>query len=155
MTHQIEQKLQELGITLPEPSAAAANYRPYVVHDNLVYISGQLPVKDGKIAYEGKIGKDMSLQDGVEAAKLCAINILAQLKQACGNDFNRVDRCLKLGGFVNAATDFTQHPQVINGASNLLGEVMGAAGEHARFAMGAGSLPLNVSVEIEAVFALK
>ena len=151
---QIDDKLKQLGITLPEPAAPVANYVGYVVTGNLVFISGQVTLKDGKIEYVGKVGKDFTVEDGQKAARLCAINILAQLKSAVGGDFGRVRRCVKLGGFVNATPEFTDHPKVINGASDLIVEVLGDKGKHARFALGAGSLPLNVACEIDAVFEI-
>ena len=147
----IDDKLKELGITVPQAAAPAANYVPFCVTGNLIFISGQLPMKDGNFAYQGKLGADISQDQGIEAAKLCAINIIAQAKAALDGDLDRVVRIVKLGGFVNAAPDFTNHPKVINGASDLMVEVFGDKGRHSRFAMGAGSLPLGVSVEIEAV----
>ncbi len=147
----IDDKLKELGITLPQAAAPAANYVPFCMTGNLIFISGQLPMKDGNFAYQGKLGSDISQDQGIEAAKLCAINIIAQAKAALDGDLDRVVRIVKLGGFVNATPDFTNHPKVINGASDLMVEVFGDKGRHSRFAMGAGSLPLGVSVEIEAV----
>lgn len=150
----IDDKLKELGITVPEPAAPVANYVGYVVTGNLVFVSGQVTLKDGKFEYVGKVGKDFSVEEGAKAARLCAINILSQVKAACGGDLDRVVRCVKLGGFVNATSDFMDHPKVINGASDLMVEVLGDKGRHARFALGAGSLPLNVAVEIDAVFEI-
>ncbi|MGF7161217.1 enamine deaminase RidA (YjgF/YER057c/UK114 family) [Rhodoligotrophos appendicifer] len=150
----IQDKLTALGITLPEPAAPVANYVGYVVTGKLVFISGQVTLKDGKFEYIGKVGKDFSVEEGAQAARLCAINILAQLKAAVGGDLERVQRCVKLGGFVNAVPEFTDHPKVINGASDLIVEVLGDKGKHARFALGAGSLPLNVACEIDAVFEI-
>ena len=147
----IDDKLATLGIDVPDAAAPAANYVPYCVTGNLIFISGQLPVKDGAFSYQGKLGADISQDEGVEAAKLCAINIIAQIKKALDGDLDRVTRIVKLGGFVNATPDFTNHPKVINGASDLFVDVFGDKGRHSRFAMGAGSLPLGVSVEIEAV----
>ncbi len=147
----IDDKLTELGITLPQASAPAANYVPYCISGNLIFISGQLPMKDGNFTYQGKLGSDISQDQGIEAAKLCAINIIAQAKAALDGDLDKIVRIVKLGGFVNATPDFTNHPKVINGASDLMVEVFGDKGRHSRFAMGAGSLPLGVSVEIEAV----
>ncbi len=147
----IDDKLAELGVNLPQAAAPAANYAPYCISGNLIFISGQLPMKDGNFAYQGKLGADISQEQGIEAAKLCAINIIAQAKAALDGDLDRVVRIAKLGGFVNATPDFTNHPKVINGASDLMVEVFGDKGRHSRFAMGAGSLPLGVSVEIEAV----
>jgi enamine deaminase RidA (YjgF/YER057c/UK114 family) len=154
MAGEIERRLTELGIVLPEPAAAAANYVPFVVSGNTVYVSGQLPITDGKITIAGKVGDDVSVDQAQAAARLVALNILAQVKAAAGGDLDRIRRCVKLGGFVNAAPDFTDHPKVINGASDLMGEVLGERGRHARFAAGAGSLPFNAAVEIDAVFEI-
>jgi len=150
----IEDKLAELGITLPEPAAPVANYVPYVITGNLVFISGQVTLGPDGFEYQGKVGAEISADDAVAAARLCAINILAQLKAACDGDLERVRRCVKLGGFVNAVPEFTDHPKVINGASDLMVEALGDRGKHARFAVGAGSLPLNVAVEVDAVFEI-
>ncbi len=154
MTGIIDARLKELGITLPEPPAPVASYVPYVVSGNLVFISGQVTLAEGGLKYVGTVGKDLSLEDGQAAAKLCAINLLAQLKGACGGNLDRVKRCVKLGVFVNAVPGFAQQPEVANGASDLMLEVFGDAGRHARAAVGAGSLPRNVAVEVEAVFEL-
>ncbi len=151
----IEQRLSDLGITLPEPAAPVANYVGYVVTGNMVFISGQVTLGPDGLEYVGKVGKDFSIEEGAAAARLCAINILSQLKSACGGDLERVKQCVKLGGFVNCPTDFTDHPKVINGASDLMVEVLGDRGRHARFALGAGSLPLNVAVEVDAVFEIQ
>ncbi|WP_428977731.1 RidA family protein [Rhodoligotrophos defluvii] len=151
---QIDAKLQQLGITLPEPAAPVANYVGYVITGNLVFVSGQVPFKNGKLDYIGKVGRELTLEQGAEAARWCAINILAQVKAACGGNLDRVKRCVKLGGFVNAVPEFTDHPKVINGASDLMVEVLGDKGRHARFALGAGSLPANTAVEIDAVFEI-
>ena len=150
----IEGRLSELGITLPEPAAPVANYLPYVVTGNLVFISGQVTLGPDGFEYQGKVGADYSVEQGAAAARLCAINILAQLKAACDGDLERVRRCVKLGGFVNSVVEFTDHPTVINGASDLMVDVLGDRGKHARFAVGAGSLPLNVAVEVDAVFEI-
>jgi len=150
----VEARLSELNITLPEAAAPAANYVPYLVDEKTVYISGQLPMAEGQIAFKGKVGESISEDDAVQAAKLCAINILAQLKAAIG-DLEKVEKCLKLEIFVNATNDYTDHPKVGNGASNLIVDVLGDAGKHSRFAMGAGSLPFGVPVEIGATFKIK
>jgi len=151
----IEDRLAELGVTLPTPAAPVANYVPYVITGNLVFISGQVTLGPDGFEYQGKVGTDISVEDAVKAARLCAINILSQLKAACGGDLERVRRCVKLGGFVNSIADFTDHPKVINGASDLMVEALGDRGKHARFAVGAGSLPLNVAVEVDAVFEIE
>lgn len=151
MSGQIEARLAALGITLPEPAAPAANYVPFVISGKQVFISGQLPLSGGNIACSGHLGADVSLEDGQQAARLCGINILAQVKAALG-DLDRVARCIKLGGFVASTPEFTDQPKVINGASDLMVEVFGERGRHARFAVGAPALPLGCAVEIDAVF---
>ncbi|MSP20977.1 MAG: RidA family protein [Alphaproteobacteria bacterium] len=154
MAGKIDARLSDLGLTLPPPSPAVANYVPFVQSGAMVYVSGQLPMEAGKLQYTGKVGGALSIDDAKKAARLCAINILSQVKQAAGGDLDRVRRCVKLGGFVNAVTGFKDHPQVINGASDLVAEVLGEAGRHARFAVGADSLPLDAAVEIDAIFEL-
>jgi enamine deaminase RidA (YjgF/YER057c/UK114 family) len=150
--NKIEQKLKELLITLPQPIAPVANYVPFVRSGNQIFISGQLPIQDGEVKFVGKLGDNISIEEGQKAARLCAINIIANLKIACDGNLDKVVRCVKLGIFVNAVAEFTNHPIVANGASDLMVEVFGAQGKHSRFAMGAGSLPRGVSVEIDAVF---
>ena len=150
----IEQRLSELGITLPVPPAPVASYVPYTVSGKLVVISGQIPLENGKPHYIGKLGADISLEDGQAAARLCALNLIAQLKAACGGDLDRVTRCLRLGVFVNATPDFTQQPEVANGASDFIVQVFGDNGRHARAAVGAGSLPRGVAVEVEGLFEI-
>ncbi|MEM7172065.1 MAG: RidA family protein [Pseudomonadota bacterium] len=151
MAGQIDGRLAELGIDVPEAAAPVANYVGYVVSGNLVFVSGQITMKDGAPQYLGKLGDSVSLEDGQAAARLCAVNIISQLKGACDGDLDRVKRIIKLGGFVNSTPDFTDQPKVINGASDLMVEVFGDKGRHARAAVSAGSLPLNVSVEVDAV----
>lgn len=154
MPGKIDARLAELNITLPEPPAPVASYVPYVVSSKQVFISGQVTLADGGLKYVGIVGKDLSLEDGQAAARLCAINLLAQLKRAAGGDLDSVKRCVRLGVFVNAVPGFTQQPEVANGASDLMLAVFGDAGRHARAAVGAGSLPRNVAVEVEAIFEL-
>ncbi len=154
MAGTIDNRLAEIGIELPEAAAPVANYVGFVVSGKHVYISGQVTVEGGAFKHIGKVGQDIDVEEGARAARLCAINILSQLKAACGGDLDRVVRCVKLGGFVNAVPDFTDHPKVINGASDLMVEVFGDKGRHARFAMGAGSLPLGVAVEVDALFEI-
>lgn len=153
MSGKIAARLEELGIVLPSPPAPVASYVPFVVSSNLVFISGQVTAAPGGLKYIGCVGKDLSLDEGKAAARLCAVNVVAQLKAACG-DLDRVKRCVKLTVFVNAAPDFEQHPEVANGASDLIVEIFGEAGRHARAAVGAGSLPRHVAAEVEAVFEL-
>jgi len=150
----IDDRLAELGIEIAEPAAPVANYVGYVISGNLVFVSGQVTLENGEFKYQGKVGADFSVEEGARAARLCGINIISQVKAACGGDLDRVVRCVKLGGFVNSTTDFTQHPQVINGCSDLMVDVFGDKGKHARFALGAGSLPANVAVEVDAVFEI-
>ncbi len=151
----IEKKLNEMEIALPTPAAPVANYVGFVKSGNLVFVSGQLPLENGKLQYVGKVGSEISAEDAKKAAKLCAINILAQLKVACDGDLDRVISCVKLGIFVNGEANFKDHPAVANGASDLIAEVFGAAGKHARAAVGSGSLPFGVAVEVDAIFAIK
>jgi len=151
----IEERLADLGVSLPEAPAPAANYVPYVVTGLLVFVSGQLPMTNGECANRGLLGRDVDLEDGVDAARTCAVNVLAQLKAACNGDLSKVVRCVRLGGFVAATPDFEQHPAVINGASDLIAEALGGvAGAHARAAVGVASLPFGVPVEVEAVFEI-
>ena len=154
MTSAIETKLAALGVTLPDAPAPAANYVPYVVDGKTVYVSGQISAgPDGLIL--GKLGADMSVEQGAAAAKACAISLLAQLKAACGGDIDRLERVVKLTGFVNSTSDFIDQPKVINGASDFMVEALGDQGRHARSAVSAASLPLGVAVEIEAIFTIK
>jgi enamine deaminase RidA (YjgF/YER057c/UK114 family) len=153
MAGRIETRLAELGITLPTPAAPIANYLPYTVSGSLVVVSGQIPLRDGKLAYAGKLGAEVSLEDGVAAARLCFINLVAQLKAAAG-DLDRVTRIIRLGGFIAAPASFTQHALVMNGASDLAVEVFGEAGRHARSTIGVPSLPADAAVEVEGMFEL-
>ena len=153
-THNIEDTLKKLDIKIPEVLAPVANYVGFVKSCTQVFISGQLPIEDGQVKYVGKVGDNISIEDAKKAARLCAINLISQLKVACGGDLDRVRKCVKLGIFVNATPDFTDHPLVGNGASDLMVEIFGDRGKHARFAMGAGSLPRGVAVEIDAIFEI-
>ena len=149
----ITERLAELGVTLPDAPAPAANYVPYVVVGNSVYVSGQISSNsDGFIT--GKLGDTMTAEEGAVAAKSCAISLLAQLKSACGGDIERLKRVVKLTGFVNSTGDFDEQPKVINGASDFLVEALGDRGRHARSAVSAASLPFGVAVEIEAIFEI-
>lgn len=154
MTGKIETRLAEMGIQLPEAPAPAANYVPYVITGDLVFVSGQIPKNDDGLIL-GKLGDTMTVADGQLAAKACAIALLAQVKAACGGDLDRLAKVVKLGGFVNATADFTDHPSVINGASDFIGDLLGDAGAHARAAVGSSSLPLGVAVEIEGIFQIR
>jgi len=153
MTGTVEARLKELNLELPIPSTPIANYVPHLISGKQLYISGQLPLGPDGIAFQGKIGSDLDVNAGQEAARLCALYILAQAKDALG-DLDRIERCLRLGGFVNSAFDFTDHPAVVNGASDLMVEVLGERGRHTRFAVGASSLPLGAAVEVDAQFAI-
>ena len=154
MSTSADDNLNRLGITLPNAPAPAANYVPYVVAGNMVYISGQLPLVDGKLSVTGHVGNNVSTQEAAGQARLCAINLLAQLKAACGGDLSRVKQVVKLGGFVACTDDFTDQPEVINGASDLMVEVFGDAGRHARFAVGANTLHRGTCVEVEGTFLI-
>lgn len=151
--HAIDKKINELGLILPNVPTPIANYVPYKIYQSTVYISGQGPIKDNKVLYKGKIGKDLTLEDGIEAAKLCCLNILAIIKQA-SNNWNDFYEIIKIGGFVNCIDNFEDHPKIINGASDMLVKVLGKKGLHSRFAVGTNSLPLNIAVEIEAIVIL-
>ena len=148
-----EQKLAEQGITLPDAPAPAANYVPYVLVGNILYVSGQISQNASGLII-GKLGENMTTEQGAEAARFCAINLLAQVKSACGGDLDQLVRVIKLTGFVNSMPEFTEQPQVINGASDLMGSVLGEAGKHARVAVSANSLPLGVAVEIDGIFQI-
>ncbi|MGI9365036.1 MAG: RidA family protein [Rhizobiaceae bacterium] len=150
MTGKVEKRLIDAGVELPQAPAPAANYVPYTISGNLLVISGQVTFGPNGLEFVGKLGQDTDVETGQAAARLCAINILAQAKAALG-DLDRITQVLKIQGFVNSTPDFTEHPAVINGASDFLVEVLGNAGKHARAAVGMSSLPLGVAVEIDAM----
>ena len=152
MAGAIEGRLRELGIELPEGPAPVANYVPYIRSGSLVFIAGQIPLLGGELQHHGILGQDLDIEQGAAAARLCALNVLAQVKAACDGDLDRIVRCVRLGGYVSSTPEFGDHPKVINGASDLIVEVLGDKGRHARFAVGAGSLPLGAPVEVDAVF---
>lgn len=152
MAGRIETRLKELKIELPAARAPVANYVPCVQAGNLLFVSGQVPAQGSELKYIGKVGAAISLDDGRAAARLCALNILAHVRSHLGGDLDRVRRVVQVQGFVNAAPEYTDHPKVVNGASDLFVEIFGEAGKHSRFAVGAGSLPLGVAVEVAAVF---
>lgn len=154
MTNKIDKRLIELGIALPAPGNPVANFVPYVSVGNLVFMSGQLPRSEGKLAFVGKLGRDVTAENGKAAARICALNLIAQLKAACAGNLDRVVRCVRLTGFVNSDPDFKEHPQVVNGASDLMTEVFGESGKHARTAVGVAALPANAAVEVEAIFEI-
>lgn len=155
MAGRIDARLQELGIELPKAASPAANYVPYVISGDLVFVAGQVPFWNGELTSIGRLGDGFEVEDGQKAARTCALNIIAQVKAACGGDLDRVKRIVKLGCFVNATPDFNKHPVVANGASDLMVEIFGDAGKHARFAVGSNTLPLGVAVEIDAVVEIE
>ncbi len=150
----IDARLAELGITLPTPTTPVANYVPFVITGDLVVISGQIPMRDGKVAYTGKLGDAVPNEIGAQAAQLCAINVLAQLKVACGGNLDRVTQVIRLGGFMAATAEFTQHATIMNGASDLMVAVFDDAGRHARTTIGVPSLPFDAAVEVEGMFRI-
>ena len=154
MSDTIDGRLAALGISLPEAAAPAANYVPYVISGNLLFLSGQLPIEGGKVAVIGLVGGDVALADAQRAAELCEINILAQARAALSGDLSRITRVVKLNGFVASAPGFVEQHLVINGASNLIANVLGDAGKHARAAVGVAQLPLNAAVEIDAILEI-
>ena len=153
--HIFEENIKKLDLIIPEMPTPMANYVPFKVADNTVYVSGQGPVVDGKIVYSGKVGKEISEKEGIKAAELCCINIVSALKTSLNGDWDRLDTFLKLGAFVNCDENFTDQPKIINGASDLLVSIFGDKGRHARFAVGSNSLPFNISVEIDAIIKIK
>lgn len=150
----IESKLKEIGITIPEASKPVAEYIPAKIVDKLVFCSGQGPIKNGKPVYVGRVGKEVSLEEGYEAAKICAINCLAAIKTVIGS-LDEIDEIVSLRGFVNSSLDFYRQPEVINGASELMVKIFGEKGKHARCALGTSALPDNISVELEMVVKVK
>jgi enamine deaminase RidA (YjgF/YER057c/UK114 family) len=151
----VEQKLAELQIALPPSVAPVANYVPYVISGNMVYVSGTLPSKDGKFQDIGKVGKDFTAEQAYETAKLCGLGLIAHIKAACGGDLDRVKRVVKLGVFVNSAPGFSDQPKVANGVSDLMVNVFGDVGKHARAAVGVSELPFGVAVEVDATFEIE
>ncbi|MBD8555766.1 RidA family protein [Rhizobium sp. CFBP 8762] len=147
----IDKRIQELKIVLPEAASPVANYVPYVISGSMLYISGQLPLDNGRIGVTGLLGRDVDVAHGQRAAEFCAINILSQVKAALGGDLSRIKRLVKITGFVASAPEFSEHHLVINGASNLLVNILGDAGIHARAAVGVAGLPFNAAVEIDAI----
>ncbi len=153
MAGEIEARLKALDLVLPEVAAPVADYVSYLHLNGQLFIAGQLPLKDGKIAFAGTLGDGVDIPQGQEAAGLCALNILSQAKTALG-DLDRIVQCLRLNGYVNSAPGFVDHPKVINGASELIVKVLGNKGKHTRIAVGCASLPLGAAVEIDAIFAV-
>lgn len=154
MSNVIDQKLSDLSIVLPSAAAPAANYVPYVKIGKMLHVSGQISQNVNGLVV-GKLGSDFSIDEGYEAARLCGLALIAQVKSACDGDWSRFKRVVRLGGFVNSTNTFTEHPKVINGASDLMVEVFGDKGSHARAAVGSSSLPLGVAVEVDGIFELK
>jgi enamine deaminase RidA (YjgF/YER057c/UK114 family) len=155
MAGMIEARLAKLGVELPAAAAPAANYVPYVVSGKLIMVAGQVPFWNGELKGVGKVGRDLTTEQAADIARICGLNLIAQAKAACGGDLDRIARVVKLGGFVNCVDEFTQQPEVVNGASNLMVDVFGDAGAHARFAVGTNSLPRGVAVEVDGIFELK
>lgn len=154
MAGKIEARLQELGIILPDPPAPVASYQPYVVSGNQAVIAGQVTFLDGKLEYVGRIGETISVEQAEAATRLCALNVLAQLRAACGGDLDRVVQVVRLNAFFNCTPDFQDHPRVMNAASDLMAEIFGDAGRHTRVGVGVNSLPLNVPAELDGVFEI-
>ena len=152
--HVFEKNIKDLGLIISEPPAAVANYVPFKVIDNLVYVSGQAPIQNGKIIYIGKVGDDVSEEDGILAAEICCLNIIASLRKSINGDWDRLENFIKLGGFVNCKENYTNQPKIINGASDLLVKIFGEQGKHTRFAVGSNSLPMNIAVEIDAIIKI-
>ncbi len=150
----VENRLKALGIEIQDALAPAANYLPFVISGNQVFISGQI-AKDGDVLMQGKLGDNVSIEEGQAAARVCAINLISQLKMAVGGDWSKVKRVVRLGGFVNSTPDFDQQAAVINGASDLMVDVFGDQGRHARAAVGCAALPFGVSVEIDGIFEIE
>lgn len=151
----VENRLQEIGLILPEAVAPVATYVPYTIAGNLVYVSGQIPIVNGETLFIGRLGDSISIDDGKKAAQTCALNVLSQLKAAIDGNWSRVQQCIKIGGFVQCTNDFTDQSEVINGASDLMVTAFGEpTGQHARFAVGTNALPRGVCVEVEGIFAI-
>lgn len=155
MSVTISERVKTLGHTLPKPSTPAANYVPWVRSGDLVFISGQVSAAEGLGTHLGKLGENVSIEDGQAAARVCALNILAHLASAVEDDLSRVVRCVRLGGFVNSTPDFTSQPLVVNGASDFMVDVLGEAGNHSRAAVGVAALPRGVAVEVDAIFEVR
>ena len=153
--HLFEENIKNLGLNIPELPKALANYVPYKIVGKTMYISGQAPVQNGELIYKGKVGSDITIEDGIKAARLCVTNIIAAVKTGLEGDWNKLDSFVKLTGFVNCQDSFTDQPKIINGASDLLVDIFGDQGRHARVAVGSNALPLGIAVEIDAIVHLK
>ena len=150
----IEEKLKEIGIKLPDPPSPAGSYIPVVISKNIAYVSGQIPIKSGEVSFTGKVPVEQSIENAQNAAKLCIINALAQLKSQLGS-LDNISKILRVSGFVNSTPNFSEHPQVINAASDLLYQIFGDTGKHTRTAIGVNSLPLNSTVEIDMIVEIE
>ncbi len=155
MAGRIDARLAEMGIDIPVPPIPVASYLPYVVTGNLVVVAGQVTLEDGKVKYTGRFGESISIEDGEAATRLCALNVLAQLKAACDGDLDRVKQVVRLNAFFNATPEFLDHPRVMNVASDLMAEIFGEAGKHTRVGVGVASLPLGVPVELDGTFEIE
>ena len=153
--HLFEENIKNLGLNITELPKALANYVPYKIVGKTMYISGQAPVQNGELIYKGKVGSDITIEDGIEAARLCVTNIIAAVKTGLEGDWSKLDSFVKLTGFVNCQDDFTDQPKIINGASDMLVDIFGDQGRHARVAVGSNALPLGIAVEIDAIVQLK
>ena len=153
--HLFEENIKNLGLNIPELPKALANYVPYKIVGKTMYISGQAPVQNGELIYKGKVGSDITIDDGIEAARLCVTNIIAAVKTGLEGDWSKLDSFVKLTGFVNCQDDFTDQPKIINGASDMLVDIFGDQGRHARVAVGSNAPPLGIAVEIDAIVQLK
>ena len=153
--HLFEENIKNLGLNIPDLPKALANYVPYKIIGKSMYISGQAPVQNGEVIYQGKVGSDVTIEDGIAAAKLCCINIIAAVKKGLDGDWDKLDCFVKLTGYVNCKDDFKDQPKIINGASDMLVEIFGDQGRHTRVAVGSNALPLGISVEIDAIIQLK
>lgn len=155
MAGRIEARLRELGIEMPDAGEAAGNYLPFVRTGDLLFVAGVLPVWNGERRFVGKLGREITLEQGQAAARLCGLNALAHLRNALRGDLDRIVRCVRIGGFVNSTPDFASQPQVVNGCSDLMVQVLGDQGKHARTAVGVNVLPFDLAVEIESVFEVR
>ena len=153
--HLFEENIKNLGLNIPDLPKALANYVPFKIVGKTMYISGQAPVQNGEVVYKGKVGSDVTIDDGISAAKLCCINIIAALKTGLDGDWEKLDTFVKLTGFVNCDNDFIDQPKIINGASDMLVEIFKDKGRHTRVAVGSNALPLGIAVEIDAIVQLK
>ena len=153
--HLFDENIKNLGLNIQDLPKALANYVPFKIVGKTMYVSGQAPVRNGEMIYKGKVGSEITIEEGIEAAKLCVINIIAAVKTGLEGDWNKLDSFVKLTGFVNCQDSFTDQPKIINGASDMLVEIFGDQGRHARVAVGSNALPLGISVEIDAIIQLK